>query len=82
MPEGRVFFPDEPILRITAPILEAQLVETRIINLLHYQTLVASKAARVVASTHMLVCMPQMTTRVTPCCLRCSSSGVSRKLLG
>lgn len=48
MPEGRVFFPDEPILRITAPILEAQLVETRIINLLHYQTLVASKAARVV----------------------------------
>ncbi|MEO1766350.1 nicotinate phosphoribosyltransferase [Thiobacter aerophilum] len=48
MPEGRVFFPDEPILRITAPILEAQLIETRIINLLHYQTLVASKAARVV----------------------------------
>ena len=50
MPEGRVFFPDEPILRITAPICEAQLVETRIINLLHYQTLVASKAARVVLS--------------------------------
>ncbi len=48
MPEGRVFFPDEPILRITAPITQAQLVETRIINLLHYQTLVASKAARVV----------------------------------
>ncbi len=48
MPEGRVFFPDEPILRVTAPIAQAQLVETRIINLLHYQTLVASKAARVV----------------------------------
>jgi len=47
MAEGRVFFADEPILRITAPILEAQLVETRVINLLHYQTLVASKAARV-----------------------------------
>lgn len=47
LPEGRVFFPDEPILRVVAPIAQAQLVETRIINLLHYQTLVASKAARV-----------------------------------
>ncbi len=47
MPEGTLFFADEPILRITAPIPMAQLVETRIINLLHLQTLVASKAARV-----------------------------------
>ncbi len=47
-PEGRVFFPNEPILRITAPLPEAQLVETRIINLLHFQTLIASKAARLV----------------------------------
>lgn len=46
MPEGTVFFPDEPILRVTAPLPQAQLVETRLINLLHYQTLVASKAAR------------------------------------
>lgn len=48
MPEGTVFFPDEPILRVVAPIFQAQLVETRIINLLHYQSLVAAKAARVV----------------------------------
>jgi nicotinate phosphoribosyltransferase len=48
MPEGTVFFPDEPILRVTAPLPEAQLVETRIINLLHFQTLIASKAARIV----------------------------------
>ena len=48
MPEGTVFFPDEPILRITAPMREAQLVESRVINLLHYETLVASKAARCV----------------------------------
>lgn len=48
MPEGTVFFPDEPILRVTAPIAQAQLVETRLINLLHFQTLVASKAARMV----------------------------------
>ncbi|MDO9008979.1 MAG: nicotinate phosphoribosyltransferase, partial [Thiobacillus sp.] len=46
MPEGTVFFPNEPILRVTAPIAQAQLVETRIINLLNLQTLIASKAAR------------------------------------
>lgn len=46
--EGTVFFPDEPILRVTAPLPEAQLVETRVINLLHFQTLIASKAARMV----------------------------------
>jgi nicotinate phosphoribosyltransferase len=46
MPEGCIFFPDEPILRITAPLPQAQLVETRLVNILHFQTLVASKAAR------------------------------------
>lgn len=48
LPEGTVFFPPEPVLRVTAPLIEAQLVETRVINLLHYATLVASKAARCV----------------------------------
>ena len=48
MPEGTIFFPDEPILRVTAPMQQAQLVETRLINLLHLQTLIASKAARMV----------------------------------
>lgn len=47
MPEGTLFFPDEPILRIVAPLREAQLVETRLVNLLQFQTLIASKAARV-----------------------------------
>src|SRR5262249_6697910 len=46
MAEGTPFFPEEPVLRVTAPLPEAQLVETRILNLLHFQTLVASKAAR------------------------------------
>lgn len=46
MPEGTVFFATEPILRITAPLPEAQLVETRLINILHFQSLIASKAAR------------------------------------
>jgi nicotinate phosphoribosyltransferase len=48
MPEGTLFFPDEPIVRITAPLPEAQLIETRLINLVHFQTLIASKAARMV----------------------------------
>lgn len=48
LPEGTVFFPDEPILRVTAPIPQAQLVETRLINIVHFQTLIASKAARMV----------------------------------
>jgi nicotinate phosphoribosyltransferase len=46
MQEGTVFFQNEPILRITAPLPQAQLVETRIMNLLNFQTLIASKAAR------------------------------------
>jgi nicotinate phosphoribosyltransferase len=48
MPEGSVFFPNEPILRITAPLPQAQLVETRIINILQFQVMIASKAARIV----------------------------------
>ncbi len=48
MPEGTLFFPNEPIVRVTAPLPEAQLVETRIINLLHFQCLIAAKAARMV----------------------------------
>ncbi len=48
MPEGTVFFPNEPILRVTAPLPQAQLVETRIINLLQFQVMIASKAARIV----------------------------------
>ena len=57
MAEGTVFFPNEPILRVTAPLPQAQLVESRLINLLHFQTLIASKAARsvIVAPNKLLV---------------------------
>jgi nicotinate phosphoribosyltransferase len=48
MPEGTVCFPGEPLLEVTAPMLEAQLVETVVLNELHFQSLVASKAARCV----------------------------------
>lgn len=47
MAEGTIFFTDEPIIRITAPISQAQLVETRVINILQFQTIIASKAARI-----------------------------------
>jgi nicotinate phosphoribosyltransferase len=48
MPEGTPFFANEPVLRVTAPIAEAQLVESRLLNIVHFQTLIASKAARCV----------------------------------
>jgi nicotinate phosphoribosyltransferase len=46
--EGTICFPNEPLIRITAPLPMAQFVETRLINILHFQTLIASKAARMV----------------------------------
>lgn len=45
MLEGTPFFPDEPIQRVAAPLPEAQLVETRLVALMHYCSLIASKAA-------------------------------------
>jgi len=47
VPEGTICFPGEPLLRVTAPIVEAQLVETSLLSILHFQTLIASKAARI-----------------------------------
>ncbi len=47
IPEGTVVFPHEPLLRVTGPILQAQLVETPLLNLINFQTLIATKAARV-----------------------------------
>jgi nicotinate phosphoribosyltransferase len=47
-PEGTAMFADEPWLRVVAPLAEAQFVESRLINLMHYETLIASKAARCV----------------------------------
>lgn len=48
VPEGALVFPHEPILRVRGPILQAQLVETPLLTLVNFQTLVATKAARVV----------------------------------
>lgn len=57
VPEGTVCFANEPLLRVTARLPEAQIVESRLINLMHFQTVIASKAARCVlaAGPRMLV---------------------------
>ena len=48
LPEGTVVFPNEPLLRITAPIIEAQLAETFLLNNINLQTMIATKASRVI----------------------------------
>ncbi len=48
MPEGSIAFPLEPIIRVTAPIMEAQLIETFLLNKMNFSTLIATKASRVV----------------------------------
>ena len=47
VPEGSVVFPQEPLLKVVAPIMEAQLVETAILNMINHQSLIATKASRV-----------------------------------
>lgn len=47
VPEGTVVFPMEPLMRVKAPIMEAQLVETALLNIINHQSLIATKAARV-----------------------------------
>ena len=50
IPEGRLFFINEPVLEITAPIIQAQLVETFVINQVNFQSLLTTKASRCVAA--------------------------------
>jgi nicotinate phosphoribosyltransferase len=48
MPEGTIAFPDEPLVRVTAPLIDAQLLETVLLNQINFQTMIATKSARVV----------------------------------
>ena len=50
MPEGTLAFAGEPLLRVTAPLIEAQIVETFLLSTINFQTMIASKASRVVAA--------------------------------
>ena len=51
IPEGTAVFPHEPLVRVTGPILQAQIIETPLLNLVNFQTLIATKAARVCLAT-------------------------------
>lgn len=53
LPEGTLVFPEEPLLSVRGPIIEAQIVETFLLTMINYQTLVASKAARVVQAASL-----------------------------
>jgi nicotinate phosphoribosyltransferase len=48
VPEGTIVFPDEPVIRVTAPLIEAQIVETYLLNTINLQTMIATKASRIV----------------------------------
>lgn len=50
IPEGTIVFPKEPLIKVVAPIMEAQLIETAVLNIINHQSLIATKASRVVYS--------------------------------
>jgi len=52
MPEGSIFFPQEPVIRVSAPIIEAQFIEMYLINTVYVQTILATKIARFVAAAN------------------------------
>ena len=50
VPEGTILFPNEPLLRVEAPIIEAQIIETYILSIINFQSLIATKASRIVSA--------------------------------
>jgi nicotinate phosphoribosyltransferase len=66
VPEGTIVLPNEPFVRVRAPIIEAQLVETYLLSAINHATMVASKAARVVQSAKGRACIEFGTRRTHP----------------
>jgi nicotinate phosphoribosyltransferase len=84
VPEGTVVFPNEPIVQVIAPILEAQLVETFVVNQIHLQSVIASKAARVVeaARGRMVVDFGARRAHGTDAALKVARAGYLAGLAG
>ena len=91
MPEGTVFFPHEPVLQVVAPLPEAQLVETMLINQVHLQTIAASKAARVVLAAQGRTVVDfgarrahgiDAALKMARCCYLAGAAGTSNVLAG
>lgn len=57
MPNGQVYFPNEPVIRITAPRIEAQILETIVLNQFNFQSMIASKCARIILSSRNIPCV-------------------------
>ncbi len=53
IPEGQIYFPGEPLMRISAPIIEAQIVETFLLSMFNFQSMIATKASRVVYAARL-----------------------------
>lgn len=84
VPEGTVVFPHEPIVQVIAPILEAQLAETFVVNQIHLQSVLASKAARVVdaARGRMVVDFGARRAHGTDAALKVARAGYLAGLAG
>ncbi|TBW67719.1 nicotinate phosphoribosyltransferase, partial [Staphylococcus lugdunensis] len=63
MQEGEIFFGNEPLLRVEAPLIQAQLIETILLNIINFQTLISTKASRIRQEATHVILMEVVTRR-------------------